>query len=44
MDQVDPKERLFFTALDGELEKIEHFYKRNIVKLLILKCGFTYIC
>jgi hypothetical protein len=44
MDQVDPKERVFFSALDGELEKIEHFYKRNIVKLLILIRGFTYNC
>ncbi|CAB4405606.1 unnamed protein product [Rhizophagus irregularis] len=32
MDQVDPKERLFFTALDGELEKIEHFYKLQEIK------------
>ncbi|RIA89863.1 SPX domain-containing protein [Glomus cerebriforme] len=27
MDQVNTEERLFFTALDGELEKINHFYK-----------------
>ncbi|GES98664.1 EXS family protein [Rhizophagus clarus] len=32
MDQVDPKERLFFTALDVELEKIEHFYKLQEIK------------
>jgi hypothetical protein len=38
MDEVNPKERLFFMTLDKELEKIEEFYKSNMIKIIMLKC------